>query len=93
MPAGFGEQAHVVTLALVTVVAAKVKDADVLLRGVFVVGKVVFGRNDFCFGDVKLPVLWIVHDDDFFHNVARVVRQSRRWPRVLRPLGKSEINL
>lgn len=91
--ASFGQQAHVVALALVTVVAAKVKDADVFLRGVFVVGKVVFGRDDFCFGDVKLPVLRIVHDDDFFHNCARVVRRSCRWPRVLRPLGKSDIKL
>lgn len=73
--AGFRQKTHVVALALVTVVTAKVKNADVFLSGVFVVGKVVFGRNDFCFGDVKLPVLWIVHDDDFFHNVARVVRQ------------------
>ena len=67
--ARFGEETHIVTLALVTVIAAQVKDADVFLGRKIGIGQVVFGRDNFGFGNVKLPVLWSVHDNDFFHNV------------------------
>ena len=67
--ARFGKQAYVIALALVAVVLAQVENANVFLCCKFWISKVVFCRDNFGFGNVKLPILWRVHDNYFFHNV------------------------
>ena len=67
--ARFGKQANIIPLALVAVVLAQVENANVFLCCKFGISKVVFCRDDFGFGNVKLPILWRVHDNYFFHNV------------------------
>ncbi len=81
--ARFGKQAHVVALALVAVVAAQVKNAHAPLRGELRIGEVVFRRYDFGFGNVEFPVFWIVYDNYFFHDGARVACPSGVASRVL----------
>ena len=72
-----GKQAHVVTLALVAVVAAQVKNAHAPLRGELRIGEVVLCRYDFGFGNMELPMLWIVYDNYFFHDTDFSTKNQR----------------
>ena len=53
--------------ALVAVVFAQVEDAHVSHLREFCICQVILGRYDLHFRNVKLPVLRIVDNDEFFH--------------------------